>query len=115
MDLAASPMTDWTGDRWEFIGRNGTLANPAALNGASPLSNTDGAGLDPCGVLRTTVELLANGVIEIVFVFDEAGSADDTRTFIERYRAADFDAVRSEITRYWDSVLNRVQVKTPDR
>ena len=106
---------DWTGDRREFIGRNGTLASPAALAGASPLSNKVGAGLDPCGVLRTTVELPTNGVIEIVFFLGEAASAEDARTLIARYRAADLDAVRSEVGRYWDTVLGAVQVKTPDR
>ena len=34
---------------------------------------------------------------------------------IARYRAADLDAVLSEVGRYWDDVLGAVQVKTPDR
>ena len=34
---------------------------------------------------------------------------------IARYRAADLDAVLSEVGGYWDDVLGAVQVKTPDR
>jgi cyclic beta-1,2-glucan synthetase len=113
-DLAGR-QTDWTGDRREFIGRNGTLASPAALADAAPLSNTVGAGIDPCGALRTTVELPPNGTVEIVFFLGEAASADDARTLITRYRTADLNAVLARVGRHWDDILGAVQVKTPDR
>jgi cyclic beta-1,2-glucan synthetase len=107
--------TDWTGDRREFIGRNGTLASPAALVGGHPLLKNVGAGFDPCGALRTTVELPPNGTIELVFFLGQAASAEDARNLIAHYRATDLDAVRSEVDRYWEDVLGAVQVKTPDR
>ena len=106
---------DWTGDRREFIGRNGTLANPAALAGPAPLSKTVGAGFDPCGVMRTRVELPANGTVEIVFFLGDSASAEDARSLISRYRMADPVAILSEVDRFWDNVLGAVQVKTPDR
>jgi cyclic beta-1,2-glucan synthetase len=106
---------DCTGDRREFIGRNGTLARPVALAGPDPLSNNVGAGFDPCGALRTTVELPPNGTVELVFVLGQAASAEDARTLIARYRTADLDAVQAVVGRYWDDVLGAVQVRTPDR
>ena len=48
-----------TADRSEFIGRNCTTSNPAALNGAVPLSGRIGGGLDPCAVLQTEINLAA--------------------------------------------------------
>ncbi len=107
--------TDWTGDRREFIGRNGTLANPAALAGAAALSKKVGAGLDPCGAMRTRVELPPNAIVEIVFFLGEAASPDEARSLIAQYRAADLDAVRAEAAGCWDDVLGAVEVKTPDR
>jgi cyclic beta-1,2-glucan synthetase len=106
---------DWTGDRREFIGRNGTLERPAALLGTALLSNTVGAGLDPCGALRTRVDLLPDEATEIVFFLGQAASVDDARTLIARYRAADLDKVRSEVAAHWEDVLGAVQVRTPDR
>jgi cyclic beta-1,2-glucan synthetase len=107
--------TDWTGDRREFIGRNGTLARPAALAGAAPLRKTLGAGLDPCGALRTAVELAPGGTVDVVFLLGQAAGASEARTLIAHYRAADLDAILSDVSRYWADVLGAVHVKTPDR
>ena len=111
----AGRQTDWTGDRREFIGRNGSLESPAALIALEPLSNKVGAGLDPCGALRTSVILPPGGSVELVFFLGEAASVEDARRLVTRYRAADLDAVRAEVARLWDEVLGAVQVKTPDR
>jgi cyclic beta-1,2-glucan synthetase len=107
--------TAWTGDRREFLGRNGTLDNPAALAGEARLSQRVGAGLDPCGALQTPVELKPGGTEEIVFFLGEAATGADAQSLLVRYREADLDAVLRAVVGYWDDVLGTVQVKTPDR
>src|ERR1019366_3885261 len=47
----------WSGDRTEFLGRNGVMERPAALQRGGPLSGRVGAGLDPCAAMQTLVEL----------------------------------------------------------
>jgi len=107
--------TAWTGDRREFLGRNGTFDNPAALTGSVLLSDRVGAGLDPCSALQTPVELEPGGKVEVVFFLGEAATAVDARSLIVRYRAADLDQCLREVAGYWDDVLGTVQVRTPDR
>jgi len=113
-DLGGRPCA-WTGDRREFLGRNGTLDNPAALAGEAPLAQRTGAGLDPCAALQTTVELEPDGTAEIVFLLGAAASATDAQSLVARYRAADLDAVLRQVAEHWEDVLGTVQVKTPDR
>jgi cyclic beta-1,2-glucan synthetase len=105
----------WTGDRKEFLGRNGTLDHPAALANGTPLTNRVGGGLDPCGALQTTLELEPDGVAEIVFFLGEATTRADALSLVTHYRTADLDAVFSAVTDAWQDVLCTVQVKTPDR
>ena len=113
-DLAGRQQA-WTGDRTEFLGRNGSLDYPAALAGEILLSNHTGAGLDPCGVLQTHVRLEPRGTTEIIFFLGETATAEDARSLIMRYRAADLGAVLDAVTRHWDEVLGTVQIETPDR
>jgi cyclic beta-1,2-glucan synthetase len=113
-DLAGR-QTAWTGDRREFLGRNGTLDNPAGLAHKAVLSQRVGAGLDPCGALQAMVELKPGATAEVVFFLGQAASAPAARALVARYRAADLDECLREVTGHWDGVLGAVQVKTPDR
>ena len=107
--------SSFTGDRREFVGRNGTLAAPAALGGLAGLSNNVGAGLDPCGALRATIDLTENGTIELVYSLGAATSAEHARTLIARVRATDPNELLAEIGRHWDNILGAIEVQTPDR
>ena len=113
-DLSGRQMA-WTGDRTEFLGRNGAPDHPASLERGDPLSGKVGAGLDPCAALQTKVELRAGARAEIVFFLGEAASVAEARTLIALYRGADLDEVLRAVTKYWDDMLGTVQVKTPDR
>lgn len=106
---------EWTGDRREFIGRQGTLADPQAMRDGPSLSNKTGAALDPCCGMRRKVAVPANGTVEIVFFLGDAPSAEVAQRLITEYRAADLDGVLATVTDYWDDVLGQIQVKTPDR
>jgi len=105
----------WTGDRIEFLGRNGSLERPAALSRTAPLSNRVGAGLDPCGALQTRLDVAAGSTIEIAFLLGEAATQGEAQALIGKYRAADLDLVLGAVAGFWDDVLGTVQVTTPDR
>ncbi|MNZ44286.1 N,N'-diacetylchitobiose phosphorylase [compost metagenome] len=114
VDLAGR-QSAWTADRSEFLGRHGGPSAPLALVGMTPLSGACGAGLDPCAALQCVVELGVGESVEIVAFLGQAGSVDDARAMLRRYRASDLDEVLAAVTRHWDKLLGAVQVRTPDR
>ncbi len=107
--------SSFTGDRREFIGRNGDSGDPAALAGRAPFAGRIGAGLDPCGALQTQIELADGASVEILCLLGETLGDDVARALIERYRAADLDEVLAEVSADWADVLGAVEVRTPDR
>jgi cyclic beta-1,2-glucan synthetase len=104
----------FTCDRREFLGRNGSHANPAAL-ARSGLSGTAGAGLDPCAALQTKFSLAAGEEKIIVFTLGEADSLSSVRQTIHKYRQLELvDEAFKEAIGFWDKTLNAIRVKTPD-
>jgi cyclic beta-1,2-glucan synthetase len=107
--------TAWTADRTEFLGRHGSTRHPAALEGERALSGRVGTGLDPCGALQTSVELVPGERAEIVFLLGQAAARETAEQMIVRYRTCDVDLLLAEVVDHWDAVLGTVQVRTPDR
>jgi cyclic beta-1,2-glucan synthetase len=113
-DVSRRPRT-FTGDRTEFLGRNGSLGDPAALR-RTELSGRVGAGLDPCVALQTKFDLAPNEEIILVFLLGQAPTRADARELASRYHelAAVEEAFRADQAR-WESLFSPVQIRTPDR
>jgi cyclic beta-1,2-glucan synthetase len=114
MDMAGVQQS-CTADRTEFIGRHGSLAEPAALLGPQALTNRVGGGLDPCGAMQTKITLGAGEAVELVLFLGEESSSEAAVALAERYRSANLDEIFKSVTDFWDRSLGVIQVKTPDR
>ncbi|MCI0362799.1 MAG: hypothetical protein L0219_02890 [Phycisphaerales bacterium] len=103
-----------TGNRTEFIGRNGRLQNPACMTRAR-LSGQTGAGLDPCMAMQVMIDLADGQEREIVFTFGSGKDLGDARNLVMRFRGtAPARAALESVQRYWNRTLGAVQVQTPD-
>ena len=110
------PTRTFSGDRTEFIGRNGTLRSPAAMMRAR-LSGKVGAALDACAAIQVNFDLAAGQEHEVMFRLGVAGrrGADDASTLVHRYRgAAAAQSALEAVHGHWRHTLGAVQVKTPD-
>jgi cyclic beta-1,2-glucan synthetase len=104
-----------TGDRAEFLGRNGNVAWPGVLARALPLSNRTGAGLEPCAALQTSVTLAPGASTDLLLLLGASASTDAARELIATYQHADVDELMRSIQAQWDGVVGTIQVTTPDR
>jgi cellobiose phosphorylase len=104
-----------TGDRTEFLGRNGTLRSAAAMS-RSRLSGRAGAALDPCAAIQVPFELADGQEREIIFILGVGRGEDDAHNLVGRFResAAAHDALEA-VWQYWKHTLGAVQVETPDQ
>jgi cellobiose phosphorylase len=103
-----------SGDRTEFIGRNGALQSPAAMT-RSRLSGRVGPALDPCAAIQVPFELADGQEREIIFTLGVGRDADDARNLAYRFRGpAAARGALEEVWHYWNHTLGAVQVETPD-
>ncbi|MEX2214195.1 MAG: glucoamylase family protein [Phycisphaeraceae bacterium] len=103
-----------TADRTEFLGRNGSPANPAAMRRVR-LSGRVGAGLDPCSAMQTHVPLHDGEEREIIFIVGSAHNEEQARHLVHRFRSVpNAFQVLKDVWHYWSQTLSTVYVETPD-
>ncbi|HET6603087.1 MAG TPA: glucoamylase family protein [Xanthomonadaceae bacterium] len=115
-DLAhlLSGTSSFTGDRTAFLGRNGSLQGPAAME-HERLTGTVGPGLDPCAAIQVPIMLGPGQSSETIFRLGVGRDWADTVSLARRTRGTDpaydaLDAVRI----HWLRTLGTIQVHTPD-
>jgi cellobiose phosphorylase len=108
------PSYSVTCDRTEFIGRNGTLKDPAAMSN-SRLSGKNGVALDPCAAIQVSFDLAAGQRREIIFRLGIGRDMEEATRLIHRFRgsAPAYTALEA-VWQYWSNTLGAVQIETPD-
>ncbi|HUM66575.1 MAG TPA: cyclic beta 1-2 glucan synthetase, partial [Chitinophagaceae bacterium] len=82
------PNKTYTTDRAEFIGRNGTLQNPEAMN-RTRLSGKNGAALDPCAAIQANFDLAEDEERQVVFRLGAGKSMHEALSTIRKFDRSD--------------------------
>ena len=110
----SEPLTAHTGDRREFIGRNGTTAHPKALR-IGALDGRTGVGLDPCGALQCSITLAAGESRDVVILLGAANTEAAATAAIRKYRTIEgAGAAVTDAVDVWRERLSVITVRTPD-
>ena len=103
-----------TGDRHEFLGREGDVHNPEGLR-RWDLGGRFPQGSDACAAYQVHLDIPAGAETEVVFVLGEVAKPTQLAPIVEEWRNPETTAHAFEtLQATWAKRLGAVQVKTPD-
>ncbi len=111
---ASFPVESFECRREAFVGPYGDLSDPVALKGKK-LSSHGCRGEDMVGVLQGTITLKPGETKEFVVVSGITVKRDEIPSLVKRFRSV--EAATQELVgvkAYWQRVLEKVWVETPD-
>ncbi|MDM0012613.1 glucoamylase family protein [Variovorax sp. J22P168] len=100
--------TQWTCDRSEFFSGHGRIELPEALAGRA------GSGLDACAAVAGEFSLAAGAGASFAFMLGHADDAEAALQIARRWQQRDIDEALAQASGFWDDLLGRLQVRTPD-
>jgi cyclic beta-1,2-glucan synthetase len=108
------PPESYSGDRLSFLGRNRTLANPAAMERIRRSQRT-GVRLDPCAALQVDLELDPGETAEVTCLLGQTATIEEARELIQRFRVEGaFESALAETRARWDELLGGIEIHTPE-
>lgn len=123
---SSESIVSYTASRREFLGRNGDLTSPDALNrgGSSAflsaksrgvkLSTKVGAGFDQCAALQVSVLLKPKEEKTLLFFLSEHSSMDGMRREAPRYKSLQMQRVELQgVQLFWRELLSAIEFQTP--
>ena len=99
---------EWTCDRSEFFAGHGMVELP------NRLGQRAGSGLDACAAIAGEFTLSAGQTARFSFVLGHAESADAALQLARRWQTRDTLQALAQVRAFWDDLLGRLQVRTPD-
>jgi len=111
---ASRQMHGLTCDRTEFLGREGSMREPAALHRLG-LSGTVESGHDPCAAAQVHIDLAPGEHTEVFFLLGQGADREAALHLVQKYQHPEqVEAAWNAVHEFWDSLLGTVQVETPD-
>ncbi len=103
----------WTTDRSEFIGRDGTLEQPLAMNRTS-LSCQSGTCYDPCGAVQAKVTLEPESERIVYILLGCESSREAAIELSSKYsHTLSCEQALTQVNDYWEETLDQISVDTP--
>jgi cyclic beta-1,2-glucan synthetase len=104
-----------SGDRTEFIGRNGDFQNPAAM-ARIELSGRTGAGLDPCGAVQKKFRVKPGDEAEVIFLLGWTDGEKSVADLLAAFQTpSQVHRAIEQTLEFWRNTLTTIEVKTPNR
>jgi cyclic beta-1,2-glucan synthetase len=103
----------WTADRTEFVGRDHTLEQPAAMT-RSHLSCQTGIFHDPCGAVQAKLTLEPNQEYTTYILVGCESSRDEAIQLFNKYsNPLTCEQSMQQVNNYWEETLDQIVVSTP--
>jgi cyclic beta-1,2-glucan synthetase len=101
-------VTDWTCDRSEFFAGRGVVELP------DDLFQRAGSGLDACAAVAGEFTLGAGESASFTFMLGHADDGEAAMQLARRWQQHDVPEALAQARGFWDELLGRLQVRTPD-
>ena len=108
------PAEFYSGNRTSFLGRNGSMSQPAGME-RTRRSRRTGTGLDPCAAQQVTLVIDPGATVEVSCLLGQSGSVEAARGLVSKYReGTTLTTALNQSQAWWDHLLGAIEVHTPE-